>query len=156
MTSPFCSSILSFFSFPMKKSALLITTLALVLGACATQTNTSPTSDTSNSSSPAMKRMAMEWTSQQTGTGSDGIPQNKLILRTQGTNDVLFTTSCNGVPSTSMQDVPGSVVSIQCWWAGGGEQFGVFVGDAEEITVRHRTVDEEGGFGSWEDETKQP
>lgn len=130
----------------MKQSSF-IAVVALALAAC-TQT---PATNTATDTPSMAKRVPMEWVSQQTGTGSDGIPENKLVLRAQGSTEELFSTTCNGTVSTDVQDVPGSVNSAQCWWAGGGDQYGVFIGDAEELTVRHRTVDEESGFGSWED-----
>ncbi len=138
----------------MKKAPLLIASLALALAAC----NSTATPGTNNASSSASsqqaaagKRMPMEWVSMQTGTGADGIPQNQLSLQVVGSEEKLFNILCNGVPSTNVENVDGSVATVQCWWAGGGDQYGVFVGDAEQLTVRHRTVDEEAGFGTWED-----
>jgi hypothetical protein len=131
----------------MKKTALLLA-LSLTLAACTSQ----PASNTATTNAPSMgKRMPMEWVSVQTGTGTDGIPQNKLMLQTADTKQVIATTTCTGTTSTNVQGVDGSTNTIQCWWAGGGDQYGVFVGDAEKLTVRHRTVDEEGGFGTWQD-----
>ncbi len=133
------------------KKYLLIAGLALSLAACNTQTPATNTNTNTVSSTPAPKRAAMEWVAIETGTDASGMPSNKLSLRVQGTEQELFATSCNGTASTSVQDVAGSMATIQCWWAGGGDQFGVFIGDAEMLSIRHRTVDEEAGFGAWEE-----
>lgn len=100
---------------------------------------------------PAGKRAAMEWRFEQTGTAEYDMPITKLTLVVSSTDVVLYQTTCNGTASIDVQDVEGSVASIQCWWAGGGDQYGVFITDAEVLTVRHRTVDEEAGFGPWEE-----
>lgn len=137
----------------MKKISLAVTVLALALGACGAQTDTTNT-DTSSSSStnaPAMKRAAMEWVAVETDAGTDGTaPKNTITLRVAGTQEEIYSTTCAGVPSTDVQ-IDGSVASVRCWFAGGGDDYAVFIGDAEQLTVRHRTVDEEGGFGEWED-----
>jgi len=119
-----------------------------VLAACTSQTDTTMDND---SSAPAAKRAAMEWTSEQTGMSESDMPITTITLGVPATGDVIYTTTCNGTASTELQDIEGSVASIQCWWAGGGDQYAVFVGEAEELTVRHRTVDEEAGFGEWMD-----
>lgn len=135
------------------KKTLLLASVALALAACAPQTNTV---DNSTSSAPSMgKRAAMQWVATDTGEkiGEGDMPATKITLKVESTGEELYSTTCMGVASTDMQDVEGSVASIQCWWAGGGDQYGVFVGDAEQLTIKHRTVDEEAGFGAWEDVT---
>jgi hypothetical protein len=129
------------------KNFAKIAAFTLLLAACSTQTSTDTDTDT-----PSMgKRAAMVWTSEQTGTGEFDMPENDITLTVESTGEELYSTTCNGTTSTEVMDVEGSVATIQCWWAGGGDQYGVFVGDAEELTVRHRTVDEEAGFGEWMD-----
>ena len=123
-----------------------LATLSLL--ACTAQT---PSNGDTTSSHPSMKRAAMEWTAVQTGTGESDMPEMEIVLQVAGTGEELYRTMCAGTTSTEAQDMEGSVASIQCWWAGGGDQYGVFIGDAEEATIRHRTVDEEAGFGAWED-----
>lgn len=135
----------------MKKTTLLLA-LSLTLAAC-----TAPANNTADT--PSMgKRMPMEWVATDTGekVGEGDMPVTKITLQVQGTGEEIYSTSCMGTASTEVQDVAGSVASIQCWWAGGGDQYGVFVGDAEQLTVRHRTVDEEAGYGSWEDVPVRP
>lgn len=129
------------------KKLLAAAGLTLLLAACNTQ---APVTD-NDSSAPAAKRAAMEWTSEQTGTGEYDMPITTITLMVPSTGDVIYTTTCNGTASFEGEVIEGSVASIQCWWAGGGDQYAVFVGEAEELTVRHRTVDEEAGFGEWED-----
>lgn len=129
----------------MKHSSFLIGTLSFaLLVACTPVTN--------NTDGPAAKRMPMQWVSTHIGADDQGIPEAKLELKVVGSPDnVLYTTSCLGVPSSEqIQDAEGSIASVQCWWAGGGNQWAVFVGDAEQLTVKTRTVDEEVGYGEWE------
>ncbi len=132
------------------KKTLLITALALTLAACNTQTPT-------DTDTPAAKRMPMEWVSEDTGekVGEGDMPVTKITLQVTGTKEEIYSTSCMGTASTDMQDVEGSIASVQCWWAGGGDQYGVFVGEAEQLSIMHRTVDEESGFGEWETVAKK-
>lgn len=130
------------------KHPLLLAGLTLALCACNAQ---APGIDVTPPQ-PTAKRAAMEWYAYNTGE-KDGIPQNTLKLKTATTSrDELFTTTCVGTTLVEgVQDMDDSVASIQCWWAGGGDQFGVFIGDGEQAVIRHRTVDEEAGYGKWED-----
>lgn len=133
------------------KKYLMIAGLALTLAACNTQTTT-------DTDTPSMgKRMPVEWVAVDTGekVGEGDMPVTKITLQVAATKEEIYSTSCMGTASTEMQDVEGSIAAIQCWWAGGGDQYAAFVGDAEQLTVRHRTVDEESGFGAWEDVTQQ-
>lgn len=130
----------------MKKIFAPLSCLFL-LAAC-TQQPTKPATPT-----PTAKRAAMEWVTTNTGemVGEGDMPSNKITLQVQGSGEKIYSTNCFGTTSTEMQDVEGSVASIQCWWAGGGDQYGVFIGEAEKMTIKHRTVDEEAGFGVWEE-----
>lgn len=125
------------------KTLLSLAGLTFALCACA---QTTP-----DTNEPVAKRAAMEWTATETSIDENGTPQVALVLQVVGSTDEIFRTTCTGTTSTEMQDMEGSVASIQCWWAGGGDQYGVFVGDAEKLSIRHRTVDEEAGFGAWEE-----
>lgn len=131
----------------MKHSTFLIGSLSfLMLAACMPAAN--------NSDMAAGKRKPIQWVATHTGADDQGIPESTLELKVVGSpNEVLYTTDeCLGVPSMEqLQDVEGSIASIQCWWAGGGDQWAVFVGDAEQLTVKTRTVDEEAGYGEWQD-----
>jgi hypothetical protein len=132
----------------MKHSLPLSLSLILSLVACTPQV-IQPDEDAQSMG----KRVPMEWYAYNEGEDANGIPQNTLILKTIGeTREELFTTQCAGTTLVNgIPDMDGSVASIQCWWAGGGDQFGVFVEDGEQAMIRHRTVDEEAGYGPWED-----
>jgi hypothetical protein len=131
------------------KHSLLLAALTLTLTACALQ-NIQPDEDAQMMG----KRVMMEWYAYNEGEDAMGIPQNRLVLKTGGVDIVeLYETRCAG--TTQVADIPDldavSSTYIRCWWAGGGEDFAVFIGEAESATVRHRTVDEEAGFGPWKD-----
>lgn len=129
------------------KNFAKIAAFTLLLAACSTQTSTNTDTDT-----PSMgKRAAMEWTSAQTGMGEYDMPEMAISLVVESTEEALYSTTCNGTTSPVVPDPEGSVATISCWWAGGGDEYGVFVGDAEQLTIRHRTVDEEAGYGEWMD-----
>lgn len=132
------------------KHPILLAGLALALCACSTQ---SPIIDTSTPPDTMGKRIPVEWSARNTGEDANGIPQNTLTLNVMNdTRDELYKTECVGTTLVQgVTDLDGSVAYIQCWWAGGGDQFAVFTGEGEAMTVRHRTVDEESGFGEWED-----
>lgn len=127
------------------KNFVKIAAVALLLGAC------SQTSTETNTDAPMAKRAAMEWTSAQTGMGEYDMPEMALSLVVESTGEALYSTTCNGTTSPVVPDPEGSVATISCWWAGGGDEYGVFVGEAEQLTIRHRTVDEEAGYGEWTD-----
>lgn len=132
------------------KHPLLLAVLTLTMVACAPQANR-PDIDVEQPT--AAKRTPVEWYAYDMGDDEQGIPQNKLVLKAVSpTRDELFETACAG--TTLVQGVPDldeSVAYIQCWWAGGGDQFAVFIEDGEKAIIRHRTVDEEAGYGRWED-----
>lgn len=135
----------------MKRILLAALTLSLV--ACTQQI---PTVDVAAPTPPppaAAKRAPMEWYAYDMGMNENGIPQNTLILKANTSQrEELFTTECAGTTQVAdIADLADSVSYIRCWWAGGGEDFAVFIGDAEKATIRHRTVDEEVGYGKWED-----
>lgn len=132
------------------KRLLPLAVFSLMLAACNAQT---PTVTGTDSSAPAAKRVAMEWWAKNTGTNDTGAPHNILTLRTvTEPPTTLFETECTGMTLVEgVPDMDDSVATIQCWWAGGGDQFGVFIGDGEKAVVRHRTVDEEAGYGNWVD-----
>ncbi len=127
------------------KLSLLLAGLTLSLIACTPQA-IQPDTD-----APMVKRAAMEWQFEQTGEDETGMPETTLRLVVPSMNVGLFTTTCSGIASTEVQDMEESVADVQCWWAGGGDQYGVFIGEMEQATIRHRTVDEEAGYGEWED-----
>lgn len=130
------------------KHLLVFAGLSLALCACNAQ---APVSDTNGDTPVAAKRAGMEWQFEQTGEDASGMPETTLRLVVPSMNVGLFTTTCSGIASTDVQDMEDSVADVQCWWAGGGDQYGVFIGDGEKATIRHRTVDEEAGYGEWED-----
>lgn len=131
------------------KHSLLLAGLSVALCACTSSSSTK----TETTAPQAGKRIPMEWSARNTGTNAQGIPQNRLTLNlTNLTRDELYRTECEG--TTLVQGIPdleNSAAYIQCWWAGGGDQYAVFIGDAEQGVIRHRTVDEEAGYGEWED-----
>jgi hypothetical protein len=131
----------------MKK---LLSTLALALAfsACAPAAPVPAAPE-----KPMAKRAAMEWKFESAGE-VDGIPKTTLNLMTSISTEPLYTTVCTGTASTEVQDMGESVADVQCWWAGGSDQYGVFIGEAEQATIRHRTVDEEVGYGTWKDVQK--
>lgn len=124
----------------MKKFAAL--SFVLLLAACNMQ---------QQPDGPAAKRMPVMWTAEDAGMDENGMATTNIMLTTEGDAEMLFATTCNGTASTENLDIEGSIASIQCWLPGGGDQYAVFVGDAEELTIMHRTVDEEAGFGEWEE-----
>lgn len=135
------------------KHPLLLSALSLALLACNTQ-QTQPIANDHQATSKApvaAKRTPMEWWAEKTGEDAYGMPHNKVTVRTTpGT--ILYETECNG--TTLVEDVPDledSIAYMQCWWAGGGDQFAIFMEDGEKAVIRHRTVDEETGYGRWED-----
>lgn len=133
------------------KHPLILAGITLALIAC--NNNKAPISDTTFDQGTAAKRVGMEWWAQNTREDVTGMPHNILTLRpVSDPGTVLYQTECNGTTLVEgVQDMDDSVATIQCWWAGGGDQYGVFIGDAEKATIRHRTVDEEAGYGQWED-----
>lgn len=133
------------------KHPLLLAGLTLTLIACNAQKPVINTTVDTNEQPTAAKRAPMEWWAEKTGEDAYGMPQNKLTVRTNpGT--ILFETTCNGTTLVDgVPDLDDSVAYIQCWWAGGGDQFAIFIEDGEKAVVRHRTVDEEAGYGKWED-----
>jgi hypothetical protein len=131
------------------KHLLPLAIISLALSACA---EPSPVTHVQPDEPSAGKRMAMEWYAYSQGEDEMGIPQNNLSLKVVSTSEVLFTTTCEGTTQVAdIADLADSVTYIRCWWAGGGEDFAVFIGEAEQAVIRHRTVDEEGGYGEWED-----
>jgi|GEM_PF-6289662 len=133
------------------KHPILLAGIALAVVSCAPQ---SPIGGDNEFTNPPVsaKRAAMEWWAKNTGEDENGMPHNTLSLRVVGSGESLFETECNGTTLVEgVQDMEDSVATIQCWWAGGGDQFGVFIGDAEKATIKHRTVDEETGYGPWVD-----
>ncbi len=130
------------------KRLLSIAILSATLAACNTQT---PVTETDTDAPIAAKRAAMEWQATQTGEDATGMPETTLTLTVPSMNMELYTTTCSGTASTEVQDMEDSVADVQCWWAGGGDQYGVFIGDGESGVIRHRTVDEEAGYGEWVD-----
>ncbi len=140
---------------------LLIGSLTLSLAACTqagnplndADLNTTPASEASQMSSAgvAAKRRPVEWNVSQIDKNADGMPVMALTLKLSETGEALFHATCNGTTSTANLNIDGSIASIQCWWAGGGDQYAVFVDSAEKLVVKHRTVDEQAGFGAWQE-----
>lgn len=119
-----------------------------------TETDSTECTKSTNTDTPvAAKRVEMEWSVQTTGTASNGAPHNILTLRpVSNSGEVLYRTECDGTTlAEGVQDMGNSIASIQCWWAGGGDQFGVYIDEKEQILIRHRTVDEDAGYGEWDD-----
>lgn len=138
----------------MMKHSLLLSAITIALVACSSKQIPAINVDSPKappSPSAAAKRTQMEWWAVKTGEDAYGMPHNNITVRTTpGT--ILFETECNG--TTLVQDVPDledSVAYMQCWWAGGGDQFAIFIEDGEKAVIRHRTVDEEAGYGKWQD-----
>ncbi len=130
--------------------------LTFVLCACNAQTPAAVNIDTSvvnSDTTSASGSLAIEWWAKNMGNNSNGAPHNILTLRpVSHSGDVLYRTECDGTTLVQgVQDMGDSIASIQCWWAGGGDQFGVYIDEKEQILIRHRTVDEEVGYGEWED-----
>ncbi len=130
------------------KHILPLAIITLALSACA---EPSPVTHVQPDTPPAAKRMAMEWYAYSEGE-QDGIPQNRIALKVVGAKEELFSTTCIGTTQVAdIADLAESPAYIRCWWAGGGDDYALFIGEAEQATIRHRTVDEESGYGEWED-----
>lgn len=112
----------------------------LLLAACAAQAPVE-TDDTAN------EPLTVRWSWSQIDTGPDDIPVYEVKL-IDGNDEARYVASCNGVVSTST--IEESDIAVRCWWAGGGEDFAVIDGD-DGWTVQKRWVDEESGFGEWEE-----
>jgi len=118
----------------MKRLLLLS---VLFLGACSQQAAGEP--------------LVIRWTAQQTGVGEAEAPQMKLSLLNDKTQKSLYDTECAGTVSVdAVTDAEGNLTSMRCWWAGGGDDYAVFETE-NALSVRHRTVDEEAGYGEWEE-----
>lgn len=145
----------------MTKHPFFLASLFLALAACSTPAAQPQTPDFSTTPSldltdinAGIDENGVEWYAYYTGDDESSIPQNTLRLKTKTqTRDILFETACAG--TTQVADIPDldklSSAYIQCWWAGGGDQFAVFEGTDGTRVIKHRTVDEESGFGAWEE-----
>jgi hypothetical protein len=92
----------------------------------------------------------MQWQWKQVGTGASSEPQMHLqLVDTTKNNSVFYETDCTGVVSQAPADViAGTLGGVRCWWAGGGDDY-VAVMNGDALVIRHRTVDEESGYGQW-------
>lgn len=122
--------------------------LLLVLAACASGSNTANNAD--GEENPAMTGPTYHWDQNQTGTGDNDEPLVELNLLDED-NESQFTAECVGPAFTEgvAADVPGVQTAIRCWWAGGGDDYAV-IDMSGSLVIRHRTVDEEAGYGPWE------
>ena len=113
-----------------------LTLALLVLAAC--------TSASSND-------LSVKWQSEQTGTGEFGEPQmNVTLVNSEGT--VVVDEECIGVVSPiDLQEEANVLTSVRCWWAGGGNDYLAATDANGKLTVKTRWVDEESGFGAWEE-----
>lgn len=118
----------------------LLLALPILLAACM------PVQDTANTTLPAL-----EWRTQDAGVNEMDIPQQQLSLMRirEGGREALFTTQCQGIASPS-ELIEGSLASIRCWWAGGGDDYAAFAAEGGTIEVKTRYVDEESGMGPWD------
>lgn len=123
----------------MFKRFAAVAALSLMLAAC------NGTRDSDNERS--MDGSVLRWTWEQTGTGPDEIPQYEIKL-VDDASDEKHMVVCNGVPAT--QEIEESDTAVRCWWAGGGNDYAVFEVDGG-YSVQTRWVDEESGFGEWEE-----
>lgn len=123
---------------------LAAATLSFTLVAC---NGTQTTAEPDDAMDAMMAETSVRWTWTQTGIGPDEIPQNEIRLVDEDGNEKHMVV-CNGVPAQS--DIEESDTAVRCWWAGGGNDYAVFETDAG-LSVQTRWVDEESGFGEWEE-----
>lgn len=99
----------------------------------------------------APSNISVEWKSEQTGTGEFGEPQmNVTLVNSEGT--VVVDEECIGVVSPiDLQEEANVLTSVRCWWAGGGNDYLAATDANGNLTVKTRWVDEESGFGAWEE-----
>jgi len=46
---------------------------------------------------------------------------------------------------------PGAIISAMFWWGGSGDEISVYRTAADQLTVRHRWIDEQSGWGPFTD-----
>lgn len=92
----------------------------------------------------------IQWKAVQTGDGSVEPPATHLILQNAETEEALYEADCIGIAQMNAIQEEGVIASVRCWWAGGGDDYAVIDGD-QILYVQHRWVDEEVGFGEWEE-----
>jgi hypothetical protein len=73
-----------------------------------------------------------------------GIMERKIELGT-------FSGSGADVTGGAWEEPVGSLMTAVLWWAGGGDELSVHRPDPATLIVRRRTIDEEAGYGEFED-----
>jgi len=131
---------------------LLPAVIALSLAACAPRNaNTIAVGEPNGSASSdgiIMEQSTLEWKFENVGTEDE--PRTKVSLVIGGTNAKTIdmgTYAGNGVDTTNQ--ATDALLTASLWWAGGGDDLRVVGNGDGTLSLEHRTVDEEGGFGEW-------
>ncbi len=135
------------------RTLLLSSIAVLPLAACAPKTQNGIAVGEPNPSAPdaggiVMEQSTMEWSFTNVGTYDE--PRTKVSLVIGGGNAKTIdmgTYAGNAVDKTNEQTE--ALLFASLWWAGGGDDLRVMGNGDGTISLQHRTVDEEAGFGDW-------
>lgn len=125
-----------------KAVGLIVLVLVLAGGAYFLLPQTSPDA---GQGAPLQKRKAPEISWNFTDNGYDEAKYadtTKVTLTVDGvSHDVgVYLGTCNELSGTERTD--GALSAVLCWFAGGGDEIGVFVEEAEQLVVKKREVQE--------------
>lgn len=112
----------------MTKIWIGIVVLLLVIVAAVWLIKTpAPAQESMESTNSSPEKVVFTWNITERGE-KDGIPQSGVTLTSGGkTYDAgVFSGSCAEIDGTSWTLVEGEKTGVICWWAGGGNEIGIF------------------------------
>jgi hypothetical protein len=123
----------------MRTTPLVLASLSLTaLAAC------SPAAAPSDDGMAGTDAVTVGWLLEDTGTDDTGMQTSHVALlvgESGGTNDVAVGDNAGCGEETMPEDGP--ILTLTCWWAGGGDEFQVRMDGTNTLVVDHRVLDEE-------------
>lgn len=134
---------------PMRTTPLILASLSLLaLSACTP-------ADPQDGAMEGMPHVTIGWLLEDKGTDDTGMQTSHVALLVGTTADPGEVTehAIGDYAGCSEEAQPhdGPLLTLTCWWAGGGDEFQVRMDGTDTLVVSHRGIDEQAEIGEFED-----
>ncbi len=122
----------------MRTTPLALASLSfLAFAACSPAATTS-----TNDATPSL--VTIGWLLEDKGTDGTGMQTSHVALLV-GTGDGINEVAIGDYAGCGAEEIPadGPLLTLQCWWAGGGDDFQVRMEGTNTLWIDHRSVDEQ-------------
>jgi hypothetical protein len=127
------------YSFAMRTTPLVLASLSLLaLSACA------PAVDPQDGAMEGMPHVTISWVLENEKTDDTGMTTADVSLQLRTSADDVEKVALGNYAGCGEESMPsdGALLTLKCWWAGGGDEFQVRMEGTGTLSIDHRGLDE--------------